>query len=300
VNIDLVVEMERAPLQGETLIAKSTRFMPGGKGGNQAAAAARYGADTVLFGCVGDDPFGSICEDFLRKSDVDLNYLKKRRSAPTGTAIVVLEQDGNNRIIVSPGANALLKQCDLLGVKVEPHDVLLAQLEVPAATVAHFMKMGAAVGAATMLNVSPAAVLDRELLRLPAMLIFNLSEFELHSGSCVANLGSVDAIAKIAVSLTTGTGQATVITLGADGALLVQRDEWKHIPARRAKVIDTTGAGDCFAGVLAAAIAEGVPLYEAAEIAGAASAVCIGRLGAGPAMPTRNEILSAINEEATA
>lgn len=293
------MEMERAPLRGETLLADGMAFWPGGKGGNQAVASARYGAETALLGCLGDDAFGVICEGFLSRNGVNLDYLRREGSAATGTAVVLHEHDGSNRIIVAPAANGTFGPDKLPDIQHKPTDVLLAQLEIPSSTVASFIEMGAASNATTVLNVSPVVVRERDLMRLATVLIFNTSEFELQTGIRLADSVQLGRIAKMATEMMGNSEQSTIITMGSRGALIVSGNRWKHIPARRTQVVDTTGPGDCFAGVLAAVIGSGKSLEQGAQVAAAAAAGCVWREGAEPAMPNYDEVWSLMNKEKT-
>ncbi|MCT2400451.1 ribokinase [Novosphingobium mangrovi (ex Huang et al. 2023)] len=275
INIDIIASLERLPLPGETVMAGATAKLPGGKGANQAVAAARMGAQTRMIGAVGDGDAGRWMRDRLAADGIDVSGIEVLEGQETGTAYIAVDAEGENQIIVVSGANARLRPC-------APVDegVLLAQLEVPVATLLPVFAQSKAI---RILNTAPAVAGARALFEHVDVLVLN--EHEL--GVYVPADGDDDDLARRARSLLCRDGQAVVITLGANGALAVRSDWHLHVPAVPVIPVDTIGAGDCFCGALAALLDEGRCLEEALPCASAAAALCTLGQGAAPSMPTR-------------
>lgn len=287
INRDVVIRVAALPAPGETVAARSTMMLSGGKGANQSVAAARMGADVRLIGAVGADPDGADLVAALAKDGINVTAITRRGDAPTGTAWIALDDAGENQILVSAGANAGVTTAAAAAVRAQDR-VCLAQLETPVAAVAAFFAAAADHGALRILNAAPAIPEGIDLLPLTDLLIVNETELARYLD---VGAETIDATAAIAVRrLFHRPDQAAVVTLGAAGAVLVEADTATFVPARPAPVVDTTGAGDCFCGTLAAFLAEGLPLAAAAERAGIAASLCVGRVGAAPAMPWRREV----------
>jgi ribokinase len=286
VNDDLVVAADRLPGAGETVTGTGVRHSAGGKGANQAVAAARAGRPTLMVGCVGRDEPGERLRAGLREAGVDTSGVTEV-DGPTGVAVVTVA-DGENTIVVVPGANARLDVHQVGAVALAPGDVVVAQLETPTdATVAAFAR-ARAVGAVTVLNPAPAAPVPEPLLALVDHLVVNEHEVELVLGVAAADLVADrgDARERLRAAC-----RATVhLTLGADGQLVLGSDSAFAVPGRALEVVDSTGAGDCFTGFLAAGLAAGVPLEATVRRAGAAASLSITRPGAAPSMPTAAEV----------
>ncbi len=289
VNMDIVGRAARYPALGETVAGSSVAYFPGGKGANQAVAAAKLGARTCFIGRIGDDRFGRQLHAFLRKQRIDLGALAVTRGAATGVALIVLA-GADNAITVIPGANGLVTPRDLAAVPVEAGDVLLSQFEIPLATVRAFLARGKARGAVTILNPAPARRVGRDFLALADILVVNETELALLSRRRVGPATSARDIAAAAARLRCRPDQAIVVTLGARGVVALIEGRTLSVPARRVKAVDTTGAGDCFAGALAAALASGETLAAAIALANDAAAISVQRPGAAPSMPTRREL----------
>ena len=279
-NLDVVLGVEALPAPGETVLALSRTLGPGGKGANQAIAAARSGARTAFVGALGDDEGGALLRAELSAAGVDLAAVRRSGDA-TGTAYVMVDTAGENAIVVDAGANAALRDLSEseLGV-VRSAGVLLCQLEVPVATVT------AAAQAATglrVLNAAPACPLPGELTDALDVLVVNAAE-------ALAVSGERDVRAAVAALLV--RVPEVVVTLGADGVLLGRRDQQPvpvaAVPARA--VVDTTGAGDVFCGAFCAARAGGAEALEAVRVAAAASSLSVERHGAGASAPTADEV----------
>ena len=274
-NEDLVVTVASLPQPGQTVLAHGLAMMPGGKGANQAAAAARAGADVVFVGAVGRDAAGERTIAALRTAGVDVSHLSVDSSAPTGVALVTVADDGENHIAVVAGANDLLKDVHVTAALAElgmqSSDVCLISFEIADVAVAAAATYAEQVGAVVLVNPSPARTLVRQVLHARPILVPNASEAAQLSG-----LTGVPA----ARWLHDTTGAPVVMTIGAGGAAVVERGEIYVIGAPVVDVVDTTGAGDTFAGVLAAMLVRGLDLRSAVEEAVLAAAKSVTSRGA--------------------
>jgi len=281
-NVDHVVEVERAPALGETVPGLRSSTGPGGKGANQAIAAARLGGDVAFVGAVGDDDGGVLLRAALTAAGVDCTLLRRVATVETGVAQIVVDASGANAIIVVPGANGTVTTLDAADRRaIEAADLLLLQLELPAAVVAAAAAVARAAGTTVMLTPAPTRPLAPPLLASVDVLVPNEHE------ACALS-GLDDPIA--AGRWLAERVPAVVVTLGVEGALLLTDDTEQRVAARLADVVDTTGAGDTFAGALAVRRGEGFDWPTALAFASAAAAISVGRRGASAAMPTRDEI----------
>jgi len=288
-NMDLVVRAPHMPSPGETVIGSDFRTIPGGKGANQAVAAARLGAEVTMIGRVGDDDFGRAQLRNLGELSIDTTYVIMDAEAATGIALITLDTSGQNSIVLAPGANMRLTKEDINAARgaIVWSDVLVLQLENPLEVVVHAIDIAYAEGVKVILNPAPARSIPKETLAKLDYLIPNESETALLTGIEVADLDS----AKEAAERLREEGVGTVIlTLGDRGAFLASAEESVHLPGYEVEVVDTTAAGDAFVGGLAVALAQGQNLAEAVRYANAAGALAVTRLGAQPSLPTRQEI----------
>lgn len=285
-NMDLVAYVATAPAQGETVFGREFRTVPGGKGANQAIAAARAGADVLMIGAVGDDAFGTSLRSVLSGAGVAVDRLRTV-PGPTGTAHIVVDSRGGNSIVVVPSANATVT--DLFAedrAALDGCDALLLQLELPMAAVLAGALAGRACGARVVLTPAPAGVLPDELLATADLLVPNEHE-------AAALTGLHDPRSSLSALLE--RVPEVVITLGAAGCLYGSRSgEVLHVPAVAVDAVDTTAAGDTFVGALTVALAEGVAVERALRWASAAAALSVQRPGASSSMPTRAEIDAAM------
>jgi ribokinase len=284
-NVDLVVPVETLPEPGQTVLGGDHLRVAGGKGANQAVASARLGQRVAMVGRVGDDEDGRRLLGSLEQAGVDVGHVHVTSEVPTGIALITVDRSGENTIAVSPGANARVSAddvaaaADVLGAAA----VTLLQLEVSLDTVA---AAAATAGGTVLLNPAPAAALPPDLLAAVDVLVPNRSELGWLAG--VEEPRTIDAAVAAARQLPGDA--AVVITLGADGALVVDGDVVEHLPAIVVDAVDATGAGDAFCGGLADGLSRGLDLVEAARWATKVAGLATTRWGAQPAMPTRAEV----------
>jgi ribokinase len=284
-NMDLVARTPRHPEAGETILASSLDTYPGGKGANQAVAAARMGAAVKMVGCVGVDAFGQALRDNLARERVDVRHLLQRADAPTGMALITVNDQGQNTIVVVPGANWLLTPADLSAAEEAflDTDVVVLQLETPLPTVERAIDLARRHGAWTVLNPAPAQPLSPALLSAADCLIPNRSELRLLTGLEQVDAAMAHLQRKVRV-------RCLVVTLGDGGVLILDAGQRFTIPAHQVPVVDTTAAGDAFVGAFAVAISEGGRAYDAARWGNAAGALAVMRVGAQPSLPRRREV----------
>jgi ribokinase len=289
-NVDLLARVARLPSPGETVLGKELQRLPGGKGLNQAIAAARMGARAAMVGAIGADADGAWLASWLAREGVDGSLLSSREAMTTGLAYVCVADDGENAIVVHGAANTTLTADDVrAAVTTLQPKIALAQLETPPATVAAFLEAARRNGARTILNTAPALTDGRDLIALADLVVLN--ETELAHYACASSDALVEASLKTYADSARMLGASTVIvTLGARGALVVDDREFVHHAAPTVEVIDTTGAGDCFCGTLAATLARGATLQAATVDAIRAASLAVTRQGAAPAMPYRHEL----------
>src|SRR6267154_1937717 len=289
INMDVVAMADRHPRIGETVAGTAVLYFPGGKGANQAVAAAKLGAATTLIGWLGKDAFGDELKAFLAAQAIDLSFVKETPDAHTGTAIITVA-NADNTIVVVPGANALVSADDVGRPVLAKGDIAVSQFEIPLPTVTAFFKRARAAGATTILNPAPAVEFGRELLDLVDILILNESELGLLAKAELNDIDDYPRFIGAARSLQAGQDKIICVTLGKRGVLALVNDKPAIIPGRAVTAVDTTGAGDCFVGAVAAQLAGGKPIRDALDYANAAASICVQRMGAAPSMPTVEEV----------
>ena len=292
-NVDLVIRAERMPDRGETLIGDAIDIFTGGKGFNQATAAARLGAEVCLIGRIGDDPFSDILRSAIEGEHIDSRFVKTDAESGTGIASIVVEPDGDNSIIVVPGANMCLTTTDIDAAadSIANADVLLLQLETPLEASGYAIEIAKANSTIVILDPAPARSLPSRLLSQVGILKPNATEASVLSGVVVRTLEEGIEAAKVLQSqIATDSISATVLTLGEQGVLVYSPTQTAHIPAIPVESVDTTGAGDAFSGALATALGEGKEFIDAVQFANAAGAAAVTVLGATPSMPSREKV----------
>jgi ribokinase len=291
VNMDLVFRTSRMPAIGETITGKEFHQIPGGKGANQAVAAARQGAHVTFVASVGTDGFGEQSLQGFVREGIDAAYINKVRGVPTGTAGIIVDDSGHNCIVIAAGANAELTPAhvDTAADAIGASRLLVCQLETPLPTVRHAIDLAKARGVQVILNPAPvpAQALDAALLSRIDYLILNETEASQLSGIEVTDLDSAQrASAKL---LAKGVG-AVLLTMGERGAYVAQSNGGRHLPAVKVDVVDTTAAGDTFVGAFAVGLARGLSVEDAGMEAQFAAALTVTRLGAQTSIPHRAEV----------
>ncbi len=293
INMDVVATADRHPKVGETVAGRQVLYFPGGKGANQAVAASRLGARTTLIGRLGKDSFGAELKAFLEEQGIDLGYAVETAEAHTGTAIITVAE-ADNTIVVIPAANGLVAAEDVSVVPLLKGDVAVSQFEIPLSAIAAFFQRARAAGATTLLNPAPAQAMSSELLALVDILVLNETELGVLAGSELSESDEAARIIEVARKLQARENQTICVTLGKRGVLTLAGREEIAVPGRAVKALDTTGAGDCFVGALAAQLADDVPLRAALAFANAAASISVQRMGAGPSMPTAEEVAAVL------
>lgn len=294
--MDLIVRTERMPKEGETIVGKEFQRAPGGKGANQAMAAARLGGRVTMVGRVGDDLFGQDQIRSLREAGIETSYITIDPEAPTGVGSITLDDSsGNNRIIIVPGANmrCVPEDVDRAQAALEAADVILLQCEIPAEVNLHVLRRAKELGKPVIFNPAPARPLDRETLELVTVLTPNETEAEALTG---VEIRTIEDAEQAAVRLREQGVQTVIITLGAKGSLLYDASGPKLAPTWPVEVVDPTAAGDAFNGAFAVAFAKGLPVEEALRFANAAGALTVTAMGAQPSIPTLEKLEAFVRE----
>jgi len=294
-NIDLVTRVPRSPQPGESLIGRSFATVTGGKGANQALAAARLGASVHFAGCVGDDAFGAQQRRSLSAGGVDVSYLKLHPSEPTGTAVILVADEGQNTIVVTPSANYGLLPEDLTPLRplIAQADALLLQLEIPLETVEAALDIARSCGTLSILDAGPAQKLSEHLVAKADVISPNETEAEAITG---VKISTIDDACTAAERLLEMGAKHAVMKLGLRGALYLGEEEI-YIPAFTVRAVDTTAAGDAFTAALAV-VWKQMPLPEALRFANAAGALAAMTPGAQPSMPKRESVEQFLKKQA--
>jgi ribokinase len=292
INMDVVATAERHPAVGETVAGKEVLYFPGGKGANQAVAAAKLGAETILIGRLGADAFGAELKAFLARQAVDLSLVRESAEAHTGTAIITIAK-ADNTIVVVPGANGLVSADDVASVALASGDVAVSQFEIPLRAIAAFFVRARTAGATTILNPAPARPINAQLLSLVDILVLNETELGLLSGKTLSETDKIECFVDAATSLRASERQTICVTLGKRGLVALAGGDAIMVRGRAVTAVDTTGAGDCFVGALAAQLAQGSALRDALRTANVAASISVQRMGAAPSMPTADEVAKA-------
>ncbi len=296
-NMDIVAGVETHPQVGETITGNSVAYFAGGKGLNQAIAARRASVDVEMIGCVGNDSNGKTLVGFLDDNAVATKHISQVDS-PTGTAVIVVDKEGENSIVVIPGANAKVTQSQINDFQFQIDDVLVSQFEVPISTIEAGFELAKQSGAKTILNPSPFQEIPKSLLDNTDFLVVNEIELAQATDSSIENDVDEETFENSAMKIyETGFNGCVITTLGSKGCFYKagKNDRTDFVSAYKVDAVDTTGAGDCFTGNLASRISENNSLENAIQFAIAASALCVTKNGAGPSMPTKEETESFLN-----
>ena len=288
-NTDMVVNVARLPKPGETLLGRNFMMNGGGKGANQAVAAARLGASVTLVCKIGEDMFGQAAMDGFQKQGIETRYIMKDAAHASGVALIDVDDQGENSIVVAPGANGNLLPADLEAARqaIADSDILLLQLEIPLESVVFAARLAFDMDKYVILNPAPTMHLSADLLRYVSLLTPNEIEATQISGVTVTDAGSAR---EAALKMAQMGVPRIIITRGDKGALIFDQGAFEEIPAVRVAAVDTTAAGDVFNGALAVALAEGNSLRDAASFAARAAAISVTRRGAQSSAPYRHEL----------
>lgn len=289
-NVDLIAKVSHLPQPGETVGNASSSTAYGGKGANQAVAAARLGGKVSFVSCVGDDVHGNTLIPYFEDMGICTKYVYVEKDQPTGVAFILVADNGENCIAVAPGANNQLRGGKIEDFQsvVQEAGLLILQLEIPYETVVRLIEMAHRFGTKVLLNPAPARAMDRHILEKTDILILNETEAEIITGKSFGREKPLD----IAVELHAMGPEIVILTLGASGSVIVSKDLKEYIPSHKVKTLDTTGAGDTFCGAFAARWMETGDLLDAVRFATAAAALSVMSLGAQPSIPYKADVLS--------
>ncbi|HOD61622.1 MAG TPA: ribokinase [Bacilli bacterium] len=288
-NTDMVIKADRLPLPGETVIGGRFFMNPGGKGANQAIAAARLGGKVTLICKTGNDIFGKQSVELFKSEGINTSYLFSDAKNPSGVALITVDANGENCIVVASGANASLSPADIeiARAEVEQSNIVLMQLEIPIETVEFAAAMASKKGGRVILNPAPARTLSEKLLKSLYMITPNKGEAEMLSGIKVTDWES----AKRAADVIRAKGvNIVVVTLGSLGALIAENNKYYQVEAYKVDAVDTTAAGDTFSGALCVALSEGKSIVDSVKFAAKASALTVTKMGAQSSIPHRTEL----------
>lgn len=288
INMDLITRVTDLPLAGETIHGYSVEYLAGGKGLNQAVAAAKMDVPVLLAGRLGNDIFAESLYQFIKKHRINTDYLQKC-GRESGTAFITVADNGQNTIVVVPGSNAEVSPADIEHLPINPGDICISQFEIPLPTVAAFFAKARNNGARTLLNPSPIRTIPPEIMALTDILIVNETELGFLKKEPLTDDTPLAEITAAARAIRINDGQTVIVTLGSKGALIVGA-EIHRVEGHAVTAIDTVGAGDCFAGVAAAQLLRGEDIRRSVEIANHAASICVTRKGAAPSMPEAHEL----------
>ncbi|KPA10339.1 ribokinase [Candidatus Magnetomorum sp. HK-1] len=289
INMDIVAFVKNHPKIGQTVFGKEVKYFPGGKGSNQAISCKRLGCDTVMVGRVGDDSFGDEMLRVQREEGIDVANVEKLNNTTTGTAFITVSDNSDNSIIVISGANSSWEDDFVDRIKIEKDDLVLAQFEVPDWVIEKVFVKAKECGAMTMLNPAPVRDCKKKIINTTDIMIVN--EIELQEISGIEIDKDQDESVFIGAQKLLELGiESVVVTLGEKGVRLLSNGKRKRLNARSVTPVDTTGAGDCFIGGIAAGLLKGSNLKKAAELGNIAASISVTREGAASSIPTLNEV----------
>ncbi len=288
-NTDMVINSPHLPAPGETILGSSFFMNPGGKGANQAVAAARLGGNVTLICKTGNDIFGKQAAGIFENEGIDISCLVEDSNNPSGVALITVDDNAENTIVVASGSNATLSRSDLAHSKnvIENASIVLMQLEIPIDSVLYVAETARAKNVKVILNPAPACSLSDEILKNVSIIVPNETEAEMLTG---IKVDSIDTAKEAAEKLSSKGVETVIITLGPKGALLYHDGKFEHIKSIEVKAVDTTAAGDIFTGAFAVALSEGKALNDAVEFACKAAAISVTRKGAQASAPYKKEL----------
>jgi len=289
-NTDMVIKADKLPVPGETILGGTFLMNPGGKGANQAVAAARLGGSVTLISKTGNDVFGKQSVMLFNAENIKTDYVFSDSKLPSGVALIMVDSLGENCIMVASGANASLSPSDInkARAEIESSDLILMQLEIPIETVDYVAEIAKKKGIKVILNPAPARALSEQLFKNLHIIIPNRTEAEILSGIKVIDIDS----ARRAADIISSKGvDVVVITLGSQGALIKEYDEYHFVEAYKVDTIDTTAAGDTFCGAVCVGLSEGWSVLDSVQMAAKAAALTVTRMGAQGSIPYRKELV---------
>ena len=289
-NMDLVVIVDEMPKKGQTLIGSQFKEVPGGKGANQAVAMARLNGNVTMIGKVGNDGFGQTLVNALKKDNVNTDYIKVEEG-PSGVALITVDKNAENSIVVAPGANfrVLKEDIDKSIDAIKESDIVVVQLETPLDTIKYALQESKKLGKYTILNPAPAVKLDDDIIKNVDLLTPNETELEILSGLKIENEDDIIKAAEIMIQK--GVKQL-IVTLGSKGSLYIDKDNMKFKKSYKVDAIDTTAAGDSYTGALSVAFSQDKDIEEAMDFASKVGALCVTKEGAQTSLPTIQEVLN--------
>ncbi|SCI83724.1 Ribokinase [uncultured Clostridium sp.] len=287
-NMDLVVNVENMPKKGQTLIGSDFKEVPGGKGANQAVAMARLGGDVTMIGKVGTDSFGQTLIDALKNNNVDTTYVHKE-NGPTGVAMITVDKNAENAIVVAPGANFKVSKNDIdKNIEaIKGSDIVVVQLETPLDTIKYTLKKAKEFGKYTILNPAPAVKLEDSIIENVDLLTPNETELEILSGVSINN---EDDILDAAKTMIEKGVKELIVTLGSKGSLYINKDKSMFKKSYKVEAVDTTAAGDSYTGALSVAFSKNEDIETAMDFASRVGALCVTKEGAQSSLPTLEEV----------
>ena len=293
-NIDLVIRAPHCPIQGETVVGNSFGMAGGGKGSNQALAAARLNAKSYMIGCVGNDDFGRKLRNVLNDNGVDCSHLETRREAATGTAVITVTDEGESSIVITQGANSLLDSSAIISAKniFESSDCALFQMESPARTVVSGLKLARQSGCKTFLSAEPPFSLPNEVWKSIDYLILNEKALSFYAGTSKSH-----SVIEMAREVQQRGVRVLVVTQSAKGGMIFTNDgEYFSFDAFNIRAVDNTGARDAFCAGLCVGLSEGMPIKAAARFGSACGALACTKIGAHPSLPWRHQVSALLGE----
>jgi ribokinase len=294
-NTDLIAKVDRFPVAGETVEGKFFLQAMGGKGANQALAAHRLGGSVKFVTCLGNDANGKNTMKYYKQEGLDVSAVLIVKNMPTGTAMILVNKEGENVIVITPGANQELSPVYIEKIEDEiaTARMVVLQMEIPIETVTKVCEIASKYQTEVLLNVAPARAVDASLLRMVDIVVVNETEIEKISGMRIETAGE-EAVIDSILSMGANT---VILTLGRNGCIVKNNSVLQHIPAFQVDAVDTTAAGDTFCGALAAQLGKGTDLVEAVRFATASSAICVTRMGAQPSIPSEAEVITFLSKD---